>query len=745
MPQVDPVILQLKADIDRYNADVSKAQRLTDQKLSAIEAKGLAMGQNLRKGFDLAKGAALAYAASLGVETVLRAASAGLEYASSLGEQAQQLGVTTDQLQVYRFAATQAGLSSEEMDQALSQLTRRIGEAAQGTKAQAEAFSRLGITVKDVEGNVLETGDAIPQLADALARIESPAERAALEIDLFGRAGQKLDPLLSGGSKAVNELADAAREAGAVLTPELIRNADDAADALAKVKFQLQASVAAIVAKDAAAIKQLANSLATLVGYLASASQALRDFGLAQREFAARGKVIAGLNVGVRREGLSELGQIAEERASARLSRLGLTLDKLVPGKKAPGLGAAAPAVSAPKVGGAGGGGGAGPTGPSAEETARKYEDQLASITQRILSALEQQAKSADERAEFQLRQLEFDRIQAKSEIEADKNYSKAQKADLLAANERLADRERERIEFERKLANEREANDLAEERYRGEEVALQIAFELADTQADRRRLALELLDLEERQQRAVLEAVLASETSAEADKKRAQIALDNLNRTSDAKRTATERANEGPLARYARGFGDPASDAEQLVVDEIEYFRDGIRSGIEKVTGTKDPLINGLIQMLIDQVLIRPIVEALGGLQGAAGGGGIGGIFAGIGQAFKTVFVPGRASGGPVSAGRLVRVNEGASPGRVEGFIPQDSGKIVPLGQMSALRSGGNTVVQHFHLDARGAVLTQDIVEQINQMGRDAAVAGAKGGHELAKRDIRGLQRPRL
>jgi hypothetical protein len=56
-----------------------------------------------------------------------------------------------------------------------------------------------------------------------------------------------------------------------------------------------------------------------------------------------------------------------------------------------------------------------------------------------------------------------------------------------------------------------------------------------------------------------------------------------------------------------------------------------------------------------------------------------------------------------------------------------------------------GGAVVQHFHLDARGAVMTQDIVNQINAMGQQAAIAGAKGGHALAQRDMANMRRPKL
>ena len=55
---VDPVILQLKAEVDQYQANLTKAQRHSDAKLDAIERKGVAMGQKVKAGFSMMTAAA---------------------------------------------------------------------------------------------------------------------------------------------------------------------------------------------------------------------------------------------------------------------------------------------------------------------------------------------------------------------------------------------------------------------------------------------------------------------------------------------------------------------------------------------------------------------------------------------------------------------------------------------------------------------------------------------------------------
>lgn len=266
----------------------------------------------------------------------------GLEFASALGEQAQQLGVTTKELQEYRYAATQAGLSQDEMDTALSKLTRNLGEAAKGSKAQAEAFAKLGINIRDANGNIKSAGAIIPEIAEALKGVHDPAERAAALVDLFGKSGQKLEPLLAGGAAGVNNLRDAAQRLGIVLSDRQIQQADDTADKLAALKTVLEAKIAGAVADNTQQIIDLANALVSLVNAVGDAIRAMKTFNQNRRIF--EGDLNAAIYsvpllgdekkaAGYRRNA----GQAREARANDLLNRNGLTLDSILGKPKAGG------------------------------------------------------------------------------------------------------------------------------------------------------------------------------------------------------------------------------------------------------------------------------------------------------------------------------------------------------------------------------------------------------------------------
>lgn len=236
----------------------------------------------MRKGMTSAaaavKGAIGGMVAAMAVDRVAQLAAAGLEYASSLGETATQLGVTTRALQEYRYAASQAGVEQGEMDQALSQLTRRLGDAANGTGEAGKALERLGINLRDANGQVIDAGDAIPLIAEALRGIPSPAERAALLVDLFGKSGQKLAPLMAEGAAGVNSLRDAAHKMGLVLSDGQIQKADEAADKMAALKKVLEARIAGAVAENADTILEMVTALTQLSVAAVNAAVAVKKF-----------------------------------------------------------------------------------------------------------------------------------------------------------------------------------------------------------------------------------------------------------------------------------------------------------------------------------------------------------------------------------------------------------------------------------------------------------------------------------
>ena len=497
--------------------------------------------------------------------------------------------------------------------------------------------------------------------------------------------------------------------------------AREAAERLASAHGRTRAEALAAAKAERENTKQkLAGAKASLILAQAELKKA-RAFQAAQNQASFGSTGLPGTGTFIQGTGdtkvaLARANVSGAERAISNFEAGIATLNSAINSAAAPAVASvASKPTKATGGGGSGGAGGSGASGPSASQIAERFNNELASVSQQALTAMQSLATTAEDRAEYELRSIEIARIRTQASIAADEDYSKTQKERLAFEVENLAALEREIIERNLRVEQEREAQDIADERYQNEQDALRLQLDLADTEAQRRDIAFAILEAEDRYLTAKLEAVIANEDLADIERERARLALAGLQGTAGARREQVSRANEGALARYARSVQDTDARVEELAVQKIRDINESITNAITNELGIKDDFISGLISIFLEKAIFGPLAESLSG----SGGGG-GGIGSAIGSIIGSIFGGGRASGGPVTGGKFYRVNEGASPGRVEGFQPTGSGKIIPLGQMNAMQqSGGN---------AGGGVVTVrlalsgDIDAKIDQ--RSAAVA---------------------
>jgi len=254
--------VDLTANSAAFVAHMNTARRSLESNTAAMR-RGIT---GVEKGFALATRAAGVFGLGLGVQQLGSFIRAGLDAAGGLGELAEQLGTSTGQLQAYQFGAVQAGASTEQLEAALIQLNRRIGEAAQGDATALEAFERLGVGVLDVEGKIRSADAVLADVADAMQRLPDPAAKIAIGAELMGRNFARLLPLLSGGSAGLRQFAADAEAAGAVLSEDMIAEADRAADALARMEFTLRRAGQAASVYFAGAVEVAADAVRQTFG-----------------------------------------------------------------------------------------------------------------------------------------------------------------------------------------------------------------------------------------------------------------------------------------------------------------------------------------------------------------------------------------------------------------------------------------------------------------------------------------------
>lgn len=718
MSDLPPVIVEIRGDIDRLRSDMRTATGVIDNTLTKVERSTSRMSTALGSGLSAAKGAAIGFISAISVDAIIRATTASLEYASSLGETAQQLGVSTAALQEYRYAATQVGLSAEEMDMALSQLTRRIGEAQAGTKAQAEAFAQLGISVDG-----LTTADAIPAIAEALSKIESPARRAAIEMDLFGRSGQKLETLLADGAAGVNALREAAHRLGIVLTDEMIAKADEASDRLSEMSLVLKSQLAATVADNAQGLISFANGLA----YIAQKSiEATAAFG----QFMDRIANEPIIQIRNSNQDSLNVNPLLPNGMSHRQWLRSMGAGSARPTATMPG-GAAMPSVG----GGGGASTGGGASGPDPREAARRraqaaaaFADDIGRSRVELLQAQADLTDSTNARYLAEVARMEEDRAAYARRLSLDEDLTQAQRNQLLAAYDLVDERKKAVAEQTRFNGLAELDAQVAQDTLARRREQLEMQADMADNATDRLAAEYRLIDLAQEEERARLELILATKATSSAEYAIAEARMAELNRVGADRRDAAARQYETPAQRFMRELnrssGAINEDLENIAVNGLNSLNDGIADAImgaenlgDVFKGVANSIIRDLIRIAVQQQIVQPLANSLFGGSGGKKGGG-GGIFAALGSLF------GRASGGYVAPGQMVRVNEAGGAGRVEGWQPAGSGKVIPLGQMNAMaaKAGNSGGVVTVRLDLSG-----DIDARITSRSADVAVEVVK------------------
>ena len=145
------------------------------------------------------------------VAGLARFAKGGLDAADSMSKLSQRTGIAAPTLDKFRKVAELSDTSIQSLERAFPALTKNIDDAVQKAKGPAfDAFQRLGVSVKDVNGNVRAADDVFLDISDRFEQMADGTEKAALASAVFGtRIGSELIPLLNSGGDAVRNMSTA--------------------------------------------------------------------------------------------------------------------------------------------------------------------------------------------------------------------------------------------------------------------------------------------------------------------------------------------------------------------------------------------------------------------------------------------------------------------------------------------------------------------------------------------------------
>jgi len=216
MAQVSGIEVKFSADTAQFERGVALAEtRLT--KFSSLAKTGM-----------VALGAAGATAAT----GIALATKAAIDHADEIGKMAQKVGMTTEALSRLEYAARLSDVS-------LSELQIGLGQLAKNMEAGSNGLDALGISVTTVDGRLRSTNEVFLDVAERFASIEDGAGKTAIAMDIFGRSGANLIPLLNSGRAGLAEMAQEADRLGITISGNTAQAAERFNDSITRVQAAL--------------------------------------------------------------------------------------------------------------------------------------------------------------------------------------------------------------------------------------------------------------------------------------------------------------------------------------------------------------------------------------------------------------------------------------------------------------------------------------------------------------------------
>ncbi len=225
------------------------------------------------------------------------------EAAAGIDDIAQRTGASAEALSQLRYAAEQSGANLEAVEKGMRKLGDITTQAAGGSKSAAAALASVGLSAEQLLAMPVE--DRFLAVAQGISQIQDPAAQASVAMDLLGKSGADLVPMMADGAGGIRALMAEADKLGMTISGEqaaaaaafddkwqgLVATLRNASNIIAVAVLPYLSQMIDMVMRTWPAIQ----TLAELVGetLVASFGQAYDAIGLLLQPFAGLGSAVS--------------------------------------------------------------------------------------------------------------------------------------------------------------------------------------------------------------------------------------------------------------------------------------------------------------------------------------------------------------------------------------------------------------------------------------------------------------------
>lgn len=220
---------------DKMSRIIDEAVKKSTDKLSAFERTTSKIGRSMTKAGTVMLGASAAVGGS-----ILAVGKSTADYAGDMYDMARGAGIGVEAFQKLAYAGRMSGVETEKLSASLVKFDRMVAEATGGNKTYMQTFEDLGIKIKDSAGNLRQPNEIFEDVADIFHNTEDGIGKTALAVELFGKSGADLIPMLNDGKAGLKAFYAEAERLGLALSNEMIAKGDAFSDQLENIGEQVK-------------------------------------------------------------------------------------------------------------------------------------------------------------------------------------------------------------------------------------------------------------------------------------------------------------------------------------------------------------------------------------------------------------------------------------------------------------------------------------------------------------------------
>ena len=265
-------IIATEADLKKAEAELKAFGSVAGQQLKAAGAKMKEFGGKVQNvGKELSKISGVAAGALAGLAKI---GANSMKSADELATLSQKTGVSTEELQRWSYA-------SELVDVDLNTMTGAMTKMKKGMGSGAQAFEDLGVATKDADGNFRSATDVFYDTLEALSHIDNETERDIKAMEVFGKSADELAGIIDDGGASLKAYGEEAKEAGLIMSDDMVASLNEANDTMDKTKKNIQMSLGQL---GGTLIEAFGPAIEKVAGFIGTLTEKIRNLSPAQAE-----------------------------------------------------------------------------------------------------------------------------------------------------------------------------------------------------------------------------------------------------------------------------------------------------------------------------------------------------------------------------------------------------------------------------------------------------------------------------